>query len=613
MNEQLKPWIDRGFKILPIVQNGKEALIREWPEKASNDPEIIDAWESQFPGCNWAVACGASGLVVVDQDNRNGGAASFAKLEEDLGLPFTLTVATTSGGYHYYYSGLTRNRISMVPGIDIKSDRGYVLIPPSIIGGKPYTLADDFPVQPLPESLKALIGVKVVLDLPLGELDDNPDSLRRAAIELRKAEPAIEGSGGNNHTFKVAAGLRDIGVSEATAFELMLDIWNPECLPPWEPEELATIVRNAYKHAQLPAGNKSITTSGFVPVRSTNSPIPISEIGFVNPPREWVAEGWIPKGPSAFTLFAGEGGAGKSLLMLQLGIAVSTGTPWLGLPTTKMPVLMVSCEDDLTELDRRFYSIRKSNPFLLEHKDPPFYMLPRVGRENVLCVANQSSGLAAPGPFFPELDYSMGELGASSMLLILDTLSDVYSGNENDRSLVNSFVKSILGRLSMKYNATIVLVSHPAKNKESTYSGSSAWNNSVRNRTSLSWAKEEDCTSKYRELKSEKSNYAEAGTKMVLEYKGGMLVPVDGKVCDLVVGEALYEAIVEAAEKGEPLSNAPNSPNRLEKVQIFDSKGKKIPPAMLKANCQTLIDNKRIEKRKGNKHGGENGLFPLYS
>jgi hypothetical protein len=609
MNEQLRPWIERGFKILPIVPNGKEAWIKEWPEKASSDPATIEAWESQFPNCNWAVACGASGLVVVDQDNRNGGAASFAKLEEELGLPFTLTVATTSGGYHYYYSGLTRSRTSMVPGIDIKSDRGYVLIPPSVIGGKPYTLADDFPIQPLPEQLKEMIGVRVKLNLPLGELDDNPDALRRGALFLRSASPAIEGSGGNNHTFRVAAGVRDFGVSESMAFEMMLDIWNPECMPPWEPEELATIVRNAYKHAQLPAGNKSISASGFVPVRSTNSPIPISEIGFVNPPREWVAEGWIPKGPSAFTLFAGEGGAGKSLLMLQLGIAVSTGTPWLGLPTSQMPVLMVSCEDDITELDRRFYAIRKSNPFLLEHKNPPFCMLPRVGKENVLCLSDQSSGLAKQGPFFKELEYSMGEMGASSMLLILDTLSDVYSGNENDRSLVNSFVKSILGKLSMKYNATIILVSHPAKNKESTYSGSSAWNNSVRNRTSLSWAKEEDCTSKYRELKSEKSNYAELGTKMVLEYKGGMLVPVDAKVCDLIVGEALYEAIVEAVEKDEPLHIVGQSPNRLEKASIFDSKGKKIPVAMLKANYQSLKDAGRIVVKTGSKHK-KNGIYP---
>lgn len=238
-------------------------------------------------------------------------------------------------------------------------------------------------------------------------------------------------------------------------------------------------------------------------------------------------------------------------------------------------------------------------------------MLPRVGKENSLCLHNQSSGTVSPGPFFHELEDGMGKLAAPSMLLILDTLSDFFPGNENDRSVVNRFMKSILGKLSMKYNATIILVSHPAKNKESTYSGSSAWNNSVRNRTSLSWATEEDPKSRYRELKLEKSNYTAPGAKITLEYKDGMLVPVDGSACDLIVGDALYDAIVAAAEKGEPLGRKGQLATNLGKLKIYDGDGEKIPLAVLKKNCQSLLDAGKIEERKNHKHRGENGLFPL--
>lgn len=64
-------------------------------------------------------------------------------------------------------------------------------------------------------------------------------------------------------------------------------------------------------------------------------------------PVRWLVEGLIPLGK--LTLFAGDGGHGKTTLTLELAAGVSTGRPVLGIPSatpTVGEVLLVSCEDD---------------------------------------------------------------------------------------------------------------------------------------------------------------------------------------------------------------------------------------------------------------------------
>jgi RecA-family ATPase len=53
------------------------------------------------------------------------------------------------------------------------------------------------------------------------------------------------------------------------------------------------------------------------------------------------------------TLLSGEGSVGKSILSLQLAVAVVLGRDWLGALPEPGPALVVCCEDDGDELWRR--------------------------------------------------------------------------------------------------------------------------------------------------------------------------------------------------------------------------------------------------------------------
>jgi hypothetical protein len=125
---------------------GKHPHVTSWQNVASTDHVTIAQWWHQWPDANIGCACGPSGLLVLDVDPRNGGGASYARLVNVHGAIDTLTVETGGGGMHLYFrkpQGLKIAAKSLgadYPGIDVKSDGGYVILPPSVhVSGLRYT------------------------------------------------------------------------------------------------------------------------------------------------------------------------------------------------------------------------------------------------------------------------------------------------------------------------------------------------------------------------------------------------------------------------------------------------------------------------------------------
>ncbi|QNE19688.1 bifunctional DNA primase/polymerase [Kribbella qitaiheensis] len=104
---------------------------------ATTDPARIAAIVAAVPRGQLAVRTGAvSGLLVVDVDPAHGGNVSLSRMVVDQLVPRTLHVVTGSGGAHLYYrhpgQSVPSRPMPGRPGIDIKADGGYVVLPPSI-------------------------------------------------------------------------------------------------------------------------------------------------------------------------------------------------------------------------------------------------------------------------------------------------------------------------------------------------------------------------------------------------------------------------------------------------------------------------------------------------
>ncbi len=93
-------------------------------------------------------------------------------------------------------------------------------------------------------------------------------------------------------------------------------------------------------------GDSGKHPSGMIRAANIKGPVP---------DQEWLLQEWFPA--RAVSLLSGQGGVGKTLLIHQLANCVATGKDFLEIPTQKMPVVAVLCEDDRPAIRRRQLSI----------------------------------------------------------------------------------------------------------------------------------------------------------------------------------------------------------------------------------------------------------------
>ncbi len=179
----------------------------------------------------------------------------------------------------------------------------------------------------------------------------------RARRYIARMPPAIAGHNGHTQTFVVAEFLVrgfDLGVEQARP---LLAEYNARCLPPWSDVDLERKLHEADTAGEMTRGCKltpeptKASQPGILPNAAAAVPAGESIIiraSDVKPRKvEWLWPGRIPLGK--LTTFAGQGGLGKTFVMLDIAARVSRGLPWPDAPEVyREPgqVLFLSGEDD---------------------------------------------------------------------------------------------------------------------------------------------------------------------------------------------------------------------------------------------------------------------------
>jgi len=372
-------WAGQGLSVFPC--KGKRPLIKGWTSAATADPAQVAAWWERWPEADIGCIPGASGHLVIDVDVKNGaqGAASFAALTATLGpLPPTLITITPSGGRHVWLAKPDGRRPNSAgawePGVDTRGDNGFVLMPGS--GG--YTLGegcDEYTAPaPCPEAwAEAVEGVGnrgEGLEAAEGVEIDSAKAIREATEIAAGWEPAVEGRGGNDCAYRLAARLHDAGVSLDTALEIAWRHWDPRCEPSWG-EELAEPFGNAYHYAQNEAGARQGSLSADPEFEALQAQAPgdtpdteeieLADVSFGQllsrepKPLVELVDGLVEKGLTTF--LAGPGGSNKSRLALQIGLSLAAGRPVFGRNVLRCAFAYLSAEDGPDEVHRRAQAI----------------------------------------------------------------------------------------------------------------------------------------------------------------------------------------------------------------------------------------------------------------
>lgn len=118
-----------GWNIIPVTKEKKPYF--EWKKYQTQKVTVreLTSWFSDYPEANIAVITGRlSNLTVVDIDPRHNG--SYKQFENIQ----TIKSKTGGNGYHIFFQyeeGL-QNKAGIQEGIDIRSEAGYIILPPSI-------------------------------------------------------------------------------------------------------------------------------------------------------------------------------------------------------------------------------------------------------------------------------------------------------------------------------------------------------------------------------------------------------------------------------------------------------------------------------------------------
>ena len=421
----VRSWAE-SVSLIPIESRGKRPLI-PWTEFQSRlaTEEEREGWYMRFPGCNWGLVTGKiSGIVALDFDGEEGLA-----LRKEKNVYGAIPTSLTGKGCHclFRYPGYeVRNGTRLLPGLDIRGDGGFIVIPPSIHpSGKQYEwelapwTVDELPE--LPEWVWPLLKRNDTIVVP-------PESTKAPVPD--GLPPGVERGARNATAARVAGSLYKKGLVEGAVLTLMHE-WNKKNSPPLADDELTGVVQSIAK----------------AETRQHPPPQIVCGEDFLS---EWIAEPKTLVHPvildPARVVLAGFAGVGKSSLATNLAAAVSAGRDFLGWPTARKTVLYVDGENPRI-------LVQKRSRVIFDAIGGDIRNVHFVFPEKKLDLGSVS-GLS-------QLEGMIGSIGAG--LVVLDSFLNFYSlKSEND----SVEVRGALDHLTALMRATecsILILDHTMK------------------------------------------------------------------------------------------------------------------------------------------------------
>lgn len=366
----------------------------------------------------------------------------------------------------------------------------------------------------------------------------------------------------------------------------------------WESrrQEIPRAVKSAEKFAPEERQPPKITVNLSMPGGSPSEPV--AEVkGDLVPmdwgvlehkqpePTEWRFDGWLPEG--TVTLLSANGGVGKSNLSLQLGVAMAFGSPLFDIATKPSKVLILSGEDEARTVHFRVANICQDLGLSMSELRDRLVVYDLTQAD---CVLWKDGGTTERMQWLADVTVAM-----KAEVVIIDNASDVFAANENDRTEVRGFMRA-LNLIANVTRAAVLLLAHVDKasvrggaglDSNTTFSGSTAWNNSARSR----WAMVRDADTVV--LRHEKCNLGPLQEELRIEFDPGAKVfkrfgtspglKAAAKLVRNTQRAAILRLVNDAANAGANLSTnlnannnayvslreAPGFPNQINRKDFF--------------------------------------------
>lgn len=130
-----------GWALLPVRPADKVPALRDWPNKATRDPENIHQWFQDNPDYNIGIATGekSDSIIVIDLDVKSHEKVDGTEIARVWQMshgqwPHTVTSRTGGGGQHFFFR-VPRpipGSVNRELGVDIRAQGSQAILPPSV-------------------------------------------------------------------------------------------------------------------------------------------------------------------------------------------------------------------------------------------------------------------------------------------------------------------------------------------------------------------------------------------------------------------------------------------------------------------------------------------------
>jgi len=241
-----------GYPVFPCVPGGKVPLVKRGFKAATTNAGRVERWWAAHPDANIGIP--TEGLVVIDIDgacntwlrNDHGRMADLAKGSISL---------TPRGGRHCIFRqpvGKNWRNTSgkLADNVDTRANGGYIVVPPSVVGGKAYAWVPGYELKGPLETLSEPPAWLVEL-LDGGGLPHNASHAATCLPEGKNlaASGDMIPSGQRNAALTSLAGtMRRAGMTADEIRTVLVVVNRNRCQPPLDDREVRRIAQSVARY-----------------------------------------------------------------------------------------------------------------------------------------------------------------------------------------------------------------------------------------------------------------------------------------------------------------------------------------------------------------------------
>jgi len=407
--EAAKAYIQAGLSVIPLKPNSKVPAViwRDYTKRHATFEEI-NKWFGNGVDNNIGIVTGKiSNLIVVDRDEKN------LPLENQSNVQ----VVTPRGVHDYFQYKEGVNNAVGINGhkIDLRSEGGYVVAPPSTVNGKGYY---------------RVMGSGLIHERP--EFKEFTFQVVKESFTTVTVEQTIEGSRNQTTTRYVGKLLQQTPEKDwdTYAWNTILAYNNTYNKPPLDLDELGNIFDSIAHREEASREEKPKEDMLF-------KPTPIDVIFDMKIPNPgYMVDKLVTQ--EGITIIAGTPGSFKTWLLFNIAKCVADETSdFLNKYTTKHGgVLIIDKENGLRRIRRRLslLGVLDYHNIFVETNPHLYINNSTIIQIRDFCLSNNIK------------------------LVTLDSLRRVFDGNENDSKEINRFLNCL--KVLKEAGISIVLIHH---------------------------------------------------------------------------------------------------------------------------------------------------------